>query len=857
MPTVKDGPKGTSFKPLGIGGKPALSGSRLRAAGASRGMAAAVKHAPSGTCVCRGMPFRVGRVLVIKDGPVSVDTRPFKTEWLTFMHASDLAEAKPNRDGLFSAVQGYAAEFGEHLADYVIVYADGRERRAAVRQGHQIGPYPGRTWQDRCTQCVPHLKPRPVPACHEQATSEWYRSQTRVLLRDKGPWTNWLWAWKNPRPDKRIVGFRFEPSGRSVVVLSAISTGKATSNPLRWRSRRKVILRLGRGEKFLPEIDEAGLLRQIQLDMGQVISARPRFLYPNASWSRTYGGQIPEVSARELIVEYTAHPDASFHLRRGKRVPVSRAESRKGPAPLQPVKRASQRVLIKVVQKGSRKPVAVKLHLHGESGEYLAPTDRHRLPNPVTFEDYSADILSEGLHYCTYIPGETVVDLPLGRVYLEVSKGFEIRPLRRALKVTRATREVLLEIERVLDWRERGWVNADTHVHFVSPSTALLEGAGEGVNVVNLLATQLGELMTNVGDFDGRTVHGAREFGGDGEHLVRVGTENRQYAFGHISLLGYGGRIITPLTTGGPHESALGDPVDCLVTEWARRCREQGGLVIVPHMPARLENALTLVSGEADAAEMSSGNNWHCDGIDPYSLSDWFRFLNAGYFVPIVGGTDKMCAKTAIGTMRTYARVPADEEFTYGNWMRAVRRGNTFATCGPLLEFEVEGKAPGNRIKMKRGGGTVEVGYRLASVTMPMAKVELIVNGEVRDGCSVDPEEDSGSWSVKLERSSWLALLVRGGHPDRPEVIAAHSSPVMVEVAGTEFYSAADALTILGQIEGALAYLDTIGTRAETARYKRMRMTLTAAHRELHNRMHRMGRNHQHSQGRDHAEHEG
>ena len=36
------------------------------------------------------------------------------------------------------------------------------------------------------------------------------------------------------------------------------------------------------------------------------------------------------------------------------------------------------------------------------------------------------------------------------------------------------------------------------------------------MNVVNLLASQWGELMTNVGDFDGKTTWGSREAGGDG-----------------------------------------------------------------------------------------------------------------------------------------------------------------------------------------------------------------------------------------------------------------------------------------------------------------------------------------------------
>ena len=41
----------------------------------------------------------------------------------------------------------------------------------------------------------------------------------------------------------------------------------------------------------------------------------------------------------------------------------------------------------------------------------------------------------------------------------------------------------------------------------------LEEGKAEGVNVVNLLAAQWGEMFSNVGDFDGRTTLGARDFG--------------------------------------------------------------------------------------------------------------------------------------------------------------------------------------------------------------------------------------------------------------------------------------------------------------------------------------------------------
>jgi hypothetical protein len=110
----------------------------------------------------------------------------------------------------------------------------------------------------------------------------------------------------------------------------------------------------------------------------------------------------------------------------------------------------------------------------------------------------------------------------------------------------------------------------------------------------------------------------------------------------------------------------------------------------------------------------------------------------------------------------------------------------------------------------------------------------------------VDSQYASGTWALQVEGSTWVALLVRGHYPEKPEIIAAHSSPVIIDVAGSPLMATPDAVTILEQIEGALAYLDTIGTRADDRAYKRMRLVLVSAYRNLHNRMHRMGVFHGH-----------
>jgi hypothetical protein len=228
--------------------------------------------------------------------------------------------------------------------------------------------------------------------------------------------------------------------------------------------------------------------------------------------------------------------------------------------------------------------------------------------------------------------------------------------------------------------------------------------------------------------------------------------------------------------------------------------------------------------------------------------------LNCGYLVPAVAGTDKMTATTPVGNIRTYTRIDANDGLTYDHWKAAIRRKETFVTLGPLLEFSVAGKPMGSTIDLPASGGTLDVAWQVASVTVPISRVELVVNGEICQSQATPAEAANGSWSVKVDKSCWIALLVRGHYADKPEIIVAHSTPVMVRVAGSPLLAAADAVTILEQIEGALAYLDTVGTRAQDRAYKRMRLVLESAYRRLHNRMHQEGHYHEHAQAEHHPE---
>ena len=206
-------------------------------------------------------------------------------------------------------------------------------------------------------------------------------------------------------------------------------------------------------------------------------------------------------------------------------------------------------------------------------------------------------------------------------------------------------------------------------MHFLSSQSAHPEAAAEDLNVTHLLASQWGRLFTSWEEFTGGLAPTSSE-----DYKIWVSQENRQHVLGHISLLGLKD-MIAPICTGGANEDWIGGEVGALMADWAEACKKQGGLVIMPHMPLPdFENAANIVMGHADAGEMC----WLWEGEKISSAErGYYRWLNVGQKLPIVGGTDKMSNGRILGGSRTYARLREGEEFTFDAWCQAVKRGST------------------------------------------------------------------------------------------------------------------------------------------------------------------------------------
>jgi hypothetical protein len=613
--------------------------------------------------------------------------------------------------------------------------------------------------------------------------------------------------------DAAAVELRVMPvaGGRpgSAVAIAALTLFDGTADPLVVHPRRQILVEGDGGDA--PE-----------LDLGIAIAARR--LGPTAErdagptgWGHARPPHVAvhgsDVDGARFVVDVAATPDARITLGGWS---VALADIRAGTASpdgrtrIQPLPSAEVRLGVRILADGASAPARVRF-VAGD-GRYLPPLGHREEINPAILEDTGAGLILGGETYA-YVPGTFEIDLPVGEVEIEVVKGFEHGPIRRTIVVDAGMRELSVPLDRMIDLRADGWRSADPHVHFLAPSTGLLQAAAEDVTFIHLLATQLGDEFTNVTD-----LAWGSQADPDGRHVISVGTENRQNVLGHLALLG-ARRAIVPLASGGAPEGRIGGAVAELLGDWADRCHAEGGLVVAAHFPLPFaEIAANIVAGQIDAVEMQT----FAPGLDSPSILEWYRFLNCGYRLPVLGGTDKMSAEMPVGGIRTYARLEPDAAPTFAAWSEAVRAGRTFATSGPLIELSVDGHEPGDVIALPAGGGHLSAQVRARAAQPIIRSIELVMNGRVvaREEGAAGATELRLETAINVAAGAWIAARSLSDHEIHSAYntsMAAHTSPVYVEVVDRPLFEPADASAILAVIDGTVRWLATMATIADPA----------------------------------------
>jgi hypothetical protein len=777
----------------------------------------ALRTLPSGDCHLWSIPFILG--------PGGMDTPSFVTvaEWTTasievpvdgtasyvlfahFSDAGDRLDAPGARDPRDPGPAVTAP--GEVVGSYTLRYESGAEQSRPIRRRFEIGglvtPWGREPFAARTHHPLILTDPAgPIPA------GEWGQAQSGVrrvavttdpdpridyasrVARSAGTWL--IYALPNPNPAERIRAVRIERIGAAMITVGGLTLFTGRHHPLRYERLATMAVQATAGAPIDDRIT-------LDLDLG-LIACRHRPL------------QVPACATPTTLLDVMATRDSVLRLA-GTEIPLgpaydgSAAKSEDGRWQLRAVTGDRTWVRARIVDADTGRPLAARVHLRSEDGIYHPPHGHRRKVNTRWFEDYGAD-LQLGDTPFAYVDGDFTVELPVGRLHLEAAHGFEYEPLAGTVTIDPGQRELVLSLRRFADLRATGWVTGDTHVHFLSPETARLEAAAEGVDVVNLLAAQWGEMVTNMGDITGRPSGCSTN-----ETIIWVGTEHRQHLLGHLSLLGVRGSPVVPLNSGGPDEGWVGDPVMRGLAEWADECRAKGGLAVAPHFPfPHAEVVADVVLGKIDAVELGY---WWAPTLDDFATREWYRLLGCGYRVPAVGGTDKMSARTPIGGARTYAFI-GDRELSFDSWASAVRSGRTFVTTGPLITLSVEGRGIGDEILLPADGGALTVIAEVVS-TVPLTGLEIVVNGTVvaAETSADGARRLSVTTSLSVRRSGWIAARCGTGtfqYFTLPTQVAAHTSPIYVTVGQDRPFDPMTGEYLITLMQGGLEWLHTLAT---------------------------------------------
>ena len=774
---------------------------------------------------------------------------------IVFLHFCDQTydpDAGPQPDDYRG---GNLTQPGAHVANYVLTYGDGSEESREIRVRFEINDS-GTVRGQKAFAARPDGQDDYIDFRATHPGEAWGRAQ---MSASQGSGQYWVYALPNPRPEAELRGVRLEATGDSVVAIAGMTLYHGQEHPLkrnRLESFRITLAANGTtAEDVALAVDLGILARRYQVrPFDPAAWTGDPLAEPTGPTSDPMGGPSgddSEPDPRQLIVDMTASADATLTVG-DKDVPLRPAyedgtsQSTDGSVRVELLTPDKTWVHTVVRDAATGQPTPVRVHFRAPDGRYFPPYGHRHEVNEYWFQDYGNDLKIGDTEYA-YVDGTFQGELPVGDVYVELSKGFEYRPIRQKVTIKPGQRELSLALERPLDWRSRGWMTADTHVHFLSPTTAWLQGQAEGLNLVNLLASQWGDLFTNVGDITGDMSKVSNK-----ETIVWVGTENRQHLLGHISMLGTQGDPVYPMTASGPGESYLGDPTWSSLGGWADANHERGGVVVTPHFPNPYSEVVAdVILGKTDALEMTN----FTPAFDGVNVTEWYKFLNCGYRVPCVGGTDKMSAAMVMGSIRTYAYL-GDAPFTFDAWGEAIKAGRTFASTGPLLDLRVEGRRPGDVIDLPTGGGTLAVEV-VAESLAPLATIEVIVNGQVVATAQPEPGVLSTTMraQVPIAGSGWIAARCtsdQSGWALSTRGVAAHASPVYVVVDGAELYNPSSATYMLTLLEGGMTWVDTLSIPADPQTHQRVRGVFEQAHQSLHARMHTAGTHHQHAHGHNH-----
>jgi TolB protein len=419
---------------------------------------------------------------------------------------------------------------------------------------------------------------------------------------------------------------------------------------------------------------------------------------------------------------------------------------------------------VRILDEATGAPTAARIHLMASDGKAYVPSDAYAR-------------VSAARDRIFHSPGAFRVELPPGRVVLDVVKGFERWPERVEPDVKGGeTTSVTIRLKTLTELADLGWYGGSTHVH--------MNYAGNLHNTLeNLMMMSDAEdqdiVNEQIANKDNRILDYQYFVPGGGPHplsrpdrVLVVGQEYRPPFYGHVFMFGMRDHLISPFVTG--YEGTAVESLYPSNTDMFRKAKAQGATVGYVHGHFGDADPLTSDLGGAkgfmvDAAlGTTDAVEWSDAGLGLFA--PWYAALNNGFHVTATGGEDSISSmhqSKLVGSVRTYVYTGA-RGLSMHAWFQGLRDGRAFVTTGPLVMLKVNGMLPGDEVKLPPDGGAVDVSGWVRSI-VPVDRVSLVFNGEAVESIPVTGDRKSVDFTrtLKVSTSGWYHLRVEGAAADR------------------------------------------------------------------------------------------
>ena len=407
------------------------------------------------------------------------------------------------------------------------------------------------------------------------------------------------------------------------------------------------------------------------------------------------------------------------------------------------------------------KPLYGRIHGLASDGKFYAPTDAYSRIAPSTGHIF-------------HMNGDYTVEVPVGKMTVAASHGFEYMPKSVEVDIKEGkTAKLKIALSEMADLNAKGWYSGSTHVHMNyggnlrnTLENLILMSKAEDQDVVN-------ELVANK---DNRILDWQYFVEGGGEHPITtndpklallVGEEYRPPFYGHMFFIGLRDHLISPFLTG--YEGTGVESLYPSNTDMLRKAAAQGAVSGYVHpffgeADPVASGTLGGAKGFAVDAVLGTVQCLEWSGASRVGHSVWMNALNNDLRVTPTGGEDSISnlhVSKLVGSVRTYAYMGKD--FSVSAWKQALEDGKTFFTTGPLLEFDIDGKIPGEDVQLKSAGGTAHFKASVRSIT-PIAKAVIYRDGEIFKTLTISEDHMSASLDeqIPVTSSAWYALYVEG-----------------------------------------------------------------------------------------------